>query len=55
MKSRTEEEKTYKKPEVRKVELSLAEVTLGSGCNIGIGSPPYPSSCGTSIDSCDSS
>lgn len=30
--------KTYRKPEVRRVKLSLAELTLGSNCDIGQGS-----------------
>ena len=53
MKGRTEERKVYEKPELRRVELSLAEVTLGTGCNIGAGSPEESGDCGTAIDDCD--
>jgi hypothetical protein len=32
-----EEKRVYLKPEVRRVELSLSEVTLGSGCFAVVG------------------
>jgi hypothetical protein len=33
METKDKERKRYQKPEVRRVELSLAEAVLGTGCN----------------------
>jgi hypothetical protein len=55
MKGKTEEKKVYEKPELRRVELSLAEITLGTGCNIGGGSPDESGVCGNPGDDCDTS
>lgn len=33
MNKRTDENRVYEKPELRRVELSLAEIALGTGCN----------------------
>ncbi len=35
--NKPDEKKVYLKPEVRRVELSLSEVTLGSGCFAVVG------------------
>jgi hypothetical protein len=35
--NKPEEKKVYMKPEVRRVEMSLSEVTLGSGCFAVVG------------------
>jgi hypothetical protein len=42
MSTEVREKKAYQKPEVRRVELSLSEVTLGTGCFGVIGDPPDP-------------
>jgi len=42
MSNRTEEKKVYQKPEMRQVSLSLAEVTLGTGCFAVAGDPEGP-------------
>jgi len=42
MSNRTEEKKVYQKPEMRQVSLSLAEVTLGTGCFAVTDDPPGP-------------
>ncbi|MGQ9600232.1 MAG: hypothetical protein ACUVWZ_12545 [Anaerolineae bacterium] len=36
------EKKEYQKPEVRRVELSLSEVVLGTGCFSVTGDPQNP-------------
>ncbi len=37
-----ESKKEYQKPEVRRVELSLSEVVLGTGCWSIVGDPEFP-------------
>jgi hypothetical protein len=40
--NKPQEKKVYLKPDVRRVELSLSEVTLGSGCFAVLGDPEGP-------------
>lgn len=42
MEDKSKHKKKYVKPNVRRVELSLAEVTLATGCDTGITSPQDP-------------
>jgi hypothetical protein len=46
--------KTYEKPEVRKVELLLSEVALGTGCDTGVASSPDFGACQPGVgNTCD--
>jgi len=52
--NKPEEKKVYLKPEVRRVELSLSEVTLGSGCFAVLGDMQGPSTadCSPATTAC---
>ena len=50
MAEKLEEKKMYHKPEVRRVELSLFEVVLGTGCLSTITDPENPSCYPTTMN-----
>ena len=45
--------KTYEKPEVRKVELLLSEIALGTGCDNGLPAAPVDGDCQPPGGACD--
>ncbi len=54
--NKPEKKKAYLKPEVRRVELSLSEVTLGSGCFAVLGDLQGPTieDCAPATTACRS-
>lgn len=54
MEKHIEKKKEYLRPQLRRVELSLAEVTLGTGCDgLNEADKAQLSGCGTQALGCD--